>query len=586
VEENLLIPREKIDEIRDKSDIVNVISEYVSLKKRGRNYLGLCPFHSEKDASFTVSPEKQLFHCFGCGEGGNVFAFLMKIENLGFAEAVAELGSKVGIVIERAATAGTSKTDKDKLYDVLSLAGKFFIQCLEEDPGKDAREYLKQRGIKEETAKAFMLGFAPGGWDHLFKHLLSRGAAPKSIEIAGLTLPRENQDGYYDRFRNRLIFPVCDTRGRVIAFSGRALDGKEPKYLNSPDTPVYRKGETIFGLHLTKDPIKKEKAAVLVEGNLDLLTAYQAGIAHVAAPLGTALTASQCKLLSRFTDTVVLAFDSDAAGELAAERCAELLRSQGLKVKIAVIRGAKDPDELIQKAGADAFKKTIASALPFLEFKIRRAIARNNPAEIEGRSQALREIADILTAEKDSFTQGEYAKLAARLLNIDPETILSETKRVAYYRQRTGKDLRRYTEKPLSGLAEAEKYLLALATQDKTVLEKMKEQLTPEDFVSPEGKKVAGLLLAGEAGEMHFILENLADESARNFLAGALLGANLENAQKATEDCISVIKAERTKNRVGELRSKLLEAEKAGETQKAAEFLAALKGEISWPPIR
>ena len=359
-----MIPSQIIEEIRNKSDIVAVISEYVKLRKTGKNFVGLCPFHSEKNPSFTVSQEKQLFHCFGCGEGGNVFAFIMKTENIGFAEAVEELGSKIGIAVTKPTSSGISRTEKEKIYEVTLLAAKFFRKCFEEDSGKIARDYLDQRGINEKTAKTFGLGYAPEGWDHLFGHLISRGVAPNLIERAGLTLAREGKDGYYDRFRNRLIFPVFDTRNRVIAFSGRSLKDEEPKYLNSPDTPIYRKGETIFGLNLTKENIKGGKAAVLVEGNLDLLSSYQAGITNVAAPLGTALTIIQCKLLARFADTIVLAFDADAAGNVATERSIELLLGQGLKVKVTELKGAKDPDELIRKEGAAALKQAVDSALP------------------------------------------------------------------------------------------------------------------------------------------------------------------------------------------------------------------------------
>lgn len=577
-----MIPRETIEEIRKKTDVVKVISEYVALKKRGKNYLGLCPFHSEKDPSFTVSSEKQLFHCFGCGEGGNIFAFLMKIENIGFAEAAAELGAKLGITVEKTTS---SKAEGEKLYEVTLFAAKFFRKCLEEETGKPAREYLETRGIKAETAKAFGLGLAPDGWDHLFKHLISRGVAPALIEKAGLTLPRESKDGFYDRFRNRLIFPIIDIRGRVIAFSGRALGEVEPKYLNSPDTPIYHKGETVFGLNLTREEIKKEKIAVLVEGNLDLLTAYQAGVKNIAAPLGTALTTNQCKLLARFADTIVLAFDADSAGETAAERSAELLRGQGLKVKVAEMRGAKDPDELIRKAGADAFKKAIASALPFLEFKLRRVALRHDLSEIEERARALREAGAILILEKDSFTQKEYAKMAARLLQVDADALLSEIKKQSFYQRNPGKDLRRVVEKPASRVAEAEKKLIALAAQNREALDILKKELSAEDFRLPEAKAVADLIfgrsLAGSENFVHHLIESSPNEGVRNFLTQILLDENLENSEKIMLDCIEVIKAERARGKIDALKIELQEAEKAGNFQKAAELLAALKNEIS-----
>lgn len=580
-----MIPKETIEEIRNKSDIIKIVSEYVALKKSGRNYVGLCPFHSEKGPSFTVSQEKQLFHCFGCGEGGNIFAFVMKIENIGFANAVAELGGRLGISVEKSGTAVSSKSEKDKLYDVTTLAARFFRKCFEDETGRMARDYVEKRGITAETAKSFGLGFAPDAWDGLFKHLVSRGVAPAFIEHAGLTLPRENRDGYYDRFRNRLMFPVIDTRGRVIAFSGRALADIEPKYMNSPETPIYHKGETIFGLNLTKDEIKKEKSAVLVEGNVDLLTVYQAGVKNVAAPLGTALTIAQCKLLARFADMIVLAFDADAAGEAAAERSAELLQNQGLGVKVAQLRDAKDPDELIRKAGAEAFKKAVSQALPFTEFRIKRVLSRHNPAEIEGRARGLREVAEILSREKDGFTQKEYIKMAARLLSVDPEMLLAEIKRQSFYRRETDKDLRRVTEKPASKIAEAEKKLIAMSAQDITALETVRKELRPDFFRGPEARAVAEILFS--AGTLpvenlpHFVIDNLSSEAARNFLTQALLSENLEKSDRILEDCIQVIKNENTKNKIGSLRAELRQAEEVRDSQKVAELLAALKNEIS-----
>ncbi|MDD4178918.1 MAG: DNA primase [Candidatus Margulisbacteria bacterium] len=580
-----MIPKEKIEEIRQKADIVSVISEYVSLKKRGRNYLGLCPFHSEKTASFTVSPEKQLFHCFGCGEGGNIFAFLMKIEDIGFAEAVHELGNKVGLEVEKPTGQGITKGEKDKLYDVMQLAASFFKQLLAGEQGQAARDYLAQRKISETTAKTFGLGFAPDDWDALVKYLISRGVAPALIERAGLSLPRESKDSYYDRFRSRLLFPVTDIRGRVIAFSGRALGAVEPKYLNSPDSPIYRKGDNIFGLSLAKEAIKKDGFVILVEGNVDLLAVYQSGCLNVGAPLGTALTAQQCKLLLRLTDTVVLAFDSDPAGETASERSAEVLRGQGIKVKVAELKGAKDPDEFIAKNGPETFKAAISSALPFLEFKLKRTIGRHNLKEIESRSKALREVASLLGKETDNFTQAEYGKLAARLLGIDQETVLNEIKRGSYYGRGRENNLRRQTTKPPSKIVEAEKRLIALAAQDLTVLELIKKELRPELFTGNESRAIAELLFSADPSQVqdlpHFVIDNLKSDTARAFLTSLLVSDNLERSDDILTDCINVIKNETVKSRIEGLKNDLREAEKANDHDKSLELLAALKSEIS-----
>jgi DNA primase len=598
-----MIPSQIIEEIRNKADIVKIISEYVKIRKRGKNYLGLCPFHSEKDPSFTVSPEKQLFHCFGCNEGGNVFAFIMKIENIGFAEAAQELGAKLGIAVPKVSGSGPSKSEKDKYYQVTLLAAKYFKSCLEDKAGETARSYLKQRGIADRTRDLFGLGFAPPGWDNLFKHLISRGVAPNAIEESGLILAREarlpdgqGKSGYYDRFRNRLIFPVIDHRGRVVAFGGRALGDEEPKYLNSPDTVIYRKGETLFGLNLSKDAIKKSKAAVMVEGNFDLITPFQAGITNLVATMGTALTVHQCKLLARYCDSIVLAFDADSAGGVAAERSIDLLRNQGLRVKVADLSVGKDPDEMVRKQGGEAFKNCLNSALPYLEFKIRRALARHNLKEIEARSRALREIAGILSQEQDAFVQKEYAKLAAPLLKTDADTVLSEIKRSRHYR-RGGDSLRRITQKPSSKLAEAEKNLIALATQNQNTLKIMKEEMQIEDFSLPEAKAVAELLFTADLKEVenpsHFLLDNLPSEETKKFLSQILMKEHLDlnrtgsgqaeedKREKIVIDCVNVIKSERLKQKIEDLKLEIKEAEKSGKTERVAELLSVLKSEIS-----
>lgn len=583
-----MIPSSVIEEIRNKAEIAKIISEYVQLKKRGKNYLGLCPFHAEKDPSFTVSPEKQLFHCFGCNEGGNVFAFIMKIENVSFAEAVAELGLKLGISVPRAGgSQSASRNDQDKIFQVTSLAVKYFQDSLEGKSGEAAQSYLEKRGISSRTRNLFALGFALPGWDNLFKYLISRGVAPALIEKSGLILARESQSGYYDRFRNRLIFPVFDHRNRSLAFGGRSLGDEEPKYLNSPETPLYHKGETVYGLNLSKDEIKKSKTAVLVEGFFDLITPFQAGITNIVASLGTALTVLQCKLLSRYSETVILAFDADAAGAVAAERSIELLRKQGLKVKVAVLTGEKDPDALIQKQGAKAFVNCLESALPFLEFRIRRVLSRHDPKEIESRGKALLEIAAILSQENDDFIQKEYAKFAAPLLKTDPDTILAEVKRKQHYKPGSQVFSRKVTQKPGSKVAEAEKNLIVLATQNREALDSLKKEMKAEDFKLPETRAIAELLFTAEFEESrnlaHFILENLADEGARKLLSRLLLSEHLQQGDKGKEilnDCLNVIKSEHLKNRIEALKLEIKEAEKAGETKKVKELLSALKSEL------
>ncbi|MBU1867596.1 MAG: DNA primase [Candidatus Margulisbacteria bacterium] len=581
-----MIPAQTIEEIRKKSDIVKIISEYTPLRKRGRSHLGLCPFHSEKTPSFTVSEEKQLFHCFGCGAGGNVFDFIMQIDNLGFAEAVRELGEKLGIEVEGGSPSGAGKSLRDQLYDLLHLAGKFYQKSLQGPEGTAARDYMKQRRISEETARRFDLGCAPDGWDNLYRYLLSRGADPKLMEQAGLVLERENEKGsYFDRFRGRLQFPIMDTRGRVLGFSGRSLDGKEPKYLNSPDTPVFRKGDAVFGLSTTKEAIKNTRTAILVEGNVDLISTFQAGVHNVVAPLGTALTIGQCKLLARFADTVVLAYDADPAGETAAERSAELIISAGLKVRVAQLSGAKDPDELVQKQGGDALKKALSDSLPYLEFKLKRTLGRHNLKEIEGRGRALKEIGQLLSGETDQFAQKEYAKLAAGALKTTEEQVLAEARKLKFYNNPAARSLRRTVEKPPSRIIAAEKHLLALAAQNVDAREKLKAELPLDRFITPEARQVAALIystdLSGAEDPEHKLLSLIEDEGGKRFLTTALLSESQENPQEILHDCIESLREEKLKSRVNALKSELQQAEAAGDTARASELISALMAEIS-----
>ncbi|MFA6431853.1 MAG: DNA primase, partial [Candidatus Margulisiibacteriota bacterium] len=475
----LLIPAEKIEEIRNKADIVNIISEYVPIKKRGRNYLGLCPFHSEKTASFTVSPEKQLFHCFGCGEGGNSITFLMKIENFSFAEAVKELGSKVGIAVEHDEKEGQSRGEKEKLLEVMLLAFKFYRSCLDDKDGEKAREYIRQREISKDVAGLFGIGSAPNSWDALFNFLFSRGVSQTLMEKAGLVIPKEGGSGCFDRFRGRLMFPVMDIRGNVVAFSGRSLDNNDPKYLNSPDSAIYHKGEILFGLNFAKDEMKKEKTGILVEGNIDLVTLHQAGIKNSVAPLGTALTPTHAKVLARFIETAVLAFDSDVAGVNATDRSAAILNEAGIRTKVAVFEGAKDPDEFIKKEGAEKFREIINSALPFIEFKIRNMAKKVDLKNIESRSKLIKDYGKLLLLEKDPFIQQEYAKLAALITGSEAENILADIRKESYYKGIGSRKLRQTTEKPQSKILEAEKNLIIAGMHSKEAMEKIKNAITP-----------------------------------------------------------------------------------------------------------
>ena len=311
-----IFPGEFIDDLRSRFDIVSVISQYVQLKKRGRNYFGLCPFHDEKTPSFSVSQEKQIFHCFGCGEGGDVFTFLMKIEGLAFPDAVRELADRAGVPLpqKKSARSGQEKY-RERLAEIMALANRFFQYNLQQPGGRAALKYLQQkRGLSTQTIKDFALGFAPDSWDALKSLLTSKGYKEREIKAAGLL--SQTRQNTYDRFRNRVIFPVFDRRGRLVAFGGRALDGSQPKYLNSPETVLFNKSRILYALHLAREAIRKNKRAVIFEGYMDVITAHQAGIKEAVASLGTSLTVEQARLLRNQAEEVIIVYDADLPARL------------------------------------------------------------------------------------------------------------------------------------------------------------------------------------------------------------------------------------------------------------------------------
>jgi len=430
---------ELLDEIRAKTDIAQVIGEYVQLKKRGANFLGLCPFHQEKTPSFTVSPDRQMFYCFGCQTGGNIFSFLMKRESLSFAEAVEQLAARAGVTLpERASTSESPaaraaderrKRETDLLYRVLDFASRYYGQVLLKSPaGEKARAYFSRRGIKPESVGAFRLGYSLDSWTALVKILTAKGVAETVLEQAGLALRgREGQD-HYDRFRGRLMFTISDHRGRPIGFGARALkDGDEPKYLNSPETPLFSKGRSLYALHLAAQAIRRRGLAIVVEGYMDALACHERGFDFTVASMGTAFTPDQAHLLRRLTDTVVTAFDADTAGTQATLRGLEVLTAAGFKVKVAEMPGGKDPDECLRSdGGPEAFGQAVDEAVLLPEYRFRLALRRHDTATIEGRVDAVNEILPVLAGIDQPLERQQYIHDFARRLPVPEEALRLE----------------------------------------------------------------------------------------------------------------------------------------------------------------
>lgn len=553
-----------IEEIRQKADIVDVVSDYVALKKRGKNHLALCPFHSEKTPSFTVNQEKQLYHCFGCGEGGNVFSFVMKMEGLSFWEAARILAEKYSVQLDIPDHGpGQDLSRKKLLFDITAAAADFFSGQLAQSP---ASAYIKGRGLTEDAVRHFKLGYSPEGWDNLYRHLLSKGFMPKDIEAAGLILPRaDRQNSYYDRFRNRLMIPVFDIKGNVAGFGARSLDGAEPKYLNSPDSPIYNKSNILYGLNFSRDAIKKEDCVLIVEGYMDLISCFSSGIKNIAASSGTALTSSHARTLQRFTGNFSLVFDGDRAGELATDRTISMLRELEIYPKIVRLEGGKDPDEIIRNRGAEALREQIKKAVPWLKYRIEAAINRHNTKEAEGKARALKDSAKALSSEKDQVLRKEYAKLIASRLGLETETVESEIRRGFFYSRypSRGAQLKKPSPKKLT----AEKMVLKFASESGDTLVRIKQEIGPEYFSDDRFKAVFNALASSNSVTAADVAGTL-DEDARKAFSGIMLEEfEFDNREKALEDCINVLKTERIKDRMQELRARISEAEKKADPE-------------------
>ena len=422
----MAFPEKFIEELVDRSDIVDVVSSYVRLgKKSGSNMFGLSPFHSEKTPSFSVSPDKQIYPCFGCGQGGGVINFIMEIENLSFPEAVEFLAGKAGMQVPEDSNDKDSKR-RSRMLELNREAARFFHSQLSAPGGKAAVDYMINRRISASVAKNFGLGFAPDSWDSLRNAMRQKGYTDREMLDAGLVKPGKN-GGCYDTFRNRLMFPVIDVRGNVIGFSGRILGDGEPKYLNSPETLVFNKSRNLFALNLAKK--SKSGYIILSEGNIDVVALHQAGFDSAVASLGTSLTPEQARLISRYTNQVIIAYDSDAAGVKAAQRAISILEKLDLKVKVLRMSGAKDPDEFIKLKGADAFRNLLEASENQIDYRLRAVTEKYDMTSDEQKVEFLKEATDMVARLPGSVERQVYSMRVASMAGISPEAVSSEVER-------------------------------------------------------------------------------------------------------------------------------------------------------------
>ena len=490
-------PREVVDEVRLQNDIVEVISQYVPLKQKGSSYFGLCPFHNEKTASFSVNSEKQFYYCFGCGAAGNVFSFFMEMENCDFPEAMKRLAERAHMTLpepEKNAQAIAAEQRKQRLFEMHTAAGRFFYEALQAQEGAEARAYLQKRQMDPRIARKFGIGYAPDSYDALCKHLQEKGFALAEILHTGLVLENKDGKGYHDRFRGRLMFPIFDVQGRVVGFGGRILAKGEPKYLNSPETLLFSKSKNLYGLNFAKQARRREM--ILVEGYMDMLSIYQAGFHNVVASLGTAFNHEHARALKRFADDVILLYDSDEAGTNAALRAIPVLVKNGFHVRVTQVPNGKDPDEFIRAEGAVEFSKLLVNAVHYISFEIaciQRKYHLENP---EHRVRFATEAAEVLAKLDSEIERNVYLGEVSRVTGVEEEAIRSEIRKLlqkedaayqkeAARRQQNLKDYAPIDGKQNKGLLEAQRSLLYYAAQQQRVYDTLKEILEPEDFTEP-----------------------------------------------------------------------------------------------------
>lgn len=574
---------EILDEIRSRNDIVSTISQYMTLKRKGRNYFGLCPFHNEKSPSFSVSPDKQIFHCFGCGVGGDVINFVKKIENIGFLDSVRLLAEKSGIQLPNDISKAEEENIKlkNRVYKINELAAKFYHENLYKPTSKIAQDYIKKRKLNNATLKSFLMGYASNSSNELLRYLKEQGFTED--ELLASCLIGKSDRGYYDKFRNRLMIPIRDERGRFIAFGGRVLDDSKPKYINSPENIVYSKGRNLFGLNVAREGIHGPlKRLLIVEGYMDAISLYQRGITNVVASLGTALTDSQGRLLRRNTEQVILGYDSDGAGQQAIIRGMEILKSMDIDIRILQISGAKDPDEYVLKFGPEKMVKAMDEAISAIEFKIKVLRANLDLNNVNDKVKFLTEIAKILSNVDNNIEREVYIDRISKVYEISKNAIVSEVDKLLY--------------RSLAGVTKFEKSNIVLKdTQDSKIdvatrkregmvvyllvdytklsFDRIKSVVDLDLIKSEKNKKIIGILY--ERIDLNNLPENIIslfeDEDDINYVSGILsYDFEISDVNKAIEDIEKVYYKEKLISLRNELILKLEnsnDAEEAGKKE-------------------
>ncbi|MGM0368820.1 MAG: DNA primase [Bacillota bacterium] len=586
-----------IEKIRFSNDIIDVVSEYTSLKQSGKSHKGLCPFHDEQTASFNVSADQQLYYCFGCGVGGNIFNFIMEIEGLTFTEAIEFLADRANIDLPEENNSQARKrkvSERKKLLQIHKLATQFYnYLLLESDFGQEAYDYLLGRGFDEDVIEKFQLGFAPDRWQGLYKFLSDKGYSDQVLAKSGLVLPRKNTDGYYDRFRNRVMFTIFDHRHQAIGFGGRVLSSEQqPKYLNSPQTQLFDKSQNLYGLNWAKESMRKTGEAIITEGYTDVITAAQHGIENVIASLGTALTSQQAKLLNRYVDRVYIAYDSDIAGAKATLRGLDVLKEAGLEVKVISLGVDQDPDEYIKELGKSEFMKTKENSTSLIQFKIDQTVNQKKLANVDDRVNAVQNLLPIIDSIEDQVEKDEYIKKIAEKLQIRIEVLRAELKKYKKTKHQDRKVSSRnnnndsrenmvFDDSKKNGYQNAVHGLFKIILNNSHLIDFCGERLTSDDFAAERHSRLFAVICElyqaeGEV-EINKLFKKIEDESVEKMLTKLAVEENdlnyVANQDEILEDYINKIKGYQSGMKKEDLEAKIKLAEQENNHQELNQLL-------------
>lgn len=578
------IREEVIERIRQDNDIVDIISENVRLKKSGRNYVGLCPFHNDKSPSLSVSQDKQIYKCFSCGEAGNVITFVMKYKKLTFYEASKYLADKAGIPLELGNAKESQITKKKELlYKVNTEAARYYFYNLQRT--SFAKEYFLKRGIREEVIKRFGLGYAQDRWNDLIMYLKKKGFNENLLLEAGLILKSEKKGNTYDRFRNRVMFPVFDVRGKVIGFGGRVLDDSKPKYLNSPETVVFHKGTNLYGLNFATKNKLEQDYIIIVEGYMDLISLHQHGITNTVASLGTALTINQARLLKRYVNKVIISYDADVAGQTATLRGLEILRHAGLDVKVLKVPQGKDPDEFVRNNGKDAFLRLVDNALPLIEYRIKKAAEginlRDNNELVKYGEKFAEILADLNPIEKDVYIKKISEETSIKeqaIYDLLSQVMAKDQKENNFMNKKADYGTKLYVE---PGYLKAERTLIKLMFKEE-YFQELNELIKVGDFVLDSHNKIYSLILQGKNEDTSNIISYL--ESRCDDVESSKELINIKEQEileftdkdRVIKDYMQEVQSYKLKKKIEDLKKKQSILEKEGKFQETIEIAMEL----------